>query len=253
VRARDEYRGRDVQRDRARQELANRVGASNLDREALRNIDRSQLPQRPGTSDAGGNLRDRAAGVDRGQIQDRAAGVDRGQLQNRAANVDRSQLQNRAPGMDRGQLQNRNANAAAINRDNALRGAGNSAQTRQQIERGTASPGGDAATTRVGCGPRRGGAAAIVMGPTLQRTSARMEWPRIGAGLLLVAALAIAEPAMAQRIFPTPEAAADALVDGLARSDDAGVRVVLGPDYRRLIPVDAATAEDVTDFLAAWA
>jgi len=91
------------------------------------------------------------------------------------------------------------------------------------------------------------------MGTTLQRSSARGEWSRIGAGLLLFAALAIAAPAMAQRSFPTPEAAADALVDGLARSDDAEVRVVLGPDYRRLIPVDAATGEDVTDFLAAWA
>ena len=107
ARARDEYRGRDAQRDRARQELADRVGAQNLDRDALRNIDRSQLPQRPGASDAGGNVRDRAAGVDRGQLQDRAANVDRAQLQNRAANVDRSQLADRAAGVDRGQLQNR--------------------------------------------------------------------------------------------------------------------------------------------------
>jgi hypothetical protein len=91
------------------------------------------------------------------------------------------------------------------------------------------------------------------MGPTLQRTSARVECSRIGAGLLLLAALAIAAPTMAQRIFPTPEAAVNALVDGLARSDDAQVRGVLGPDHRRLIPVDAATGEDVTDFLAAWA
>jgi len=189
VRARDQYRGREVLRDLARQELANRVGASNLDRDALRNIDRSQLPQRPGTPDGGGNLRDRAAGAERSQIQDRAAGVDRSQVQNRAANVDRSQVQNRAQGMDRGQLQNRagsgnlarppaqapgidrgqlqnraananrsqaqnraanvdrsqlqnrNANAAAINRDNALRGAGNPAQARQQIDRGNASRG----------------------------------------------------------------------------------------------------------------
>jgi hypothetical protein len=175
VRARDEYRGREGQRDRARQELANRVGASNLDREALRNIDRSQLPQRPGTPDAGANLRDRAAGldrsqpqnrpgdvdrpqlqnrpgnvdrpqlqnrpgnVDRSQAQNRAANVDRGQLQNRAANVDRSPAQNRAANVNRSQPQNRNANAAAINRDNALRGAGNPAQARQQIDRGTAS------------------------------------------------------------------------------------------------------------------
>ena len=90
------------------------------------------------------------------------------------------------------------------------------------------------------------------MSPTLQRTSLRMAWPQIGAGLLLVAALAIAAPAAAQRSFPTPEAAVDALVDGLARNDDGEVRVVLGPDYRRLIPLDMASGEDVTDFLAAW-
>ena len=52
ARSRDDYRGRDVQRDRAREELANRVGSQNLDRGALRDVDRSQLPQRPGTADA---------------------------------------------------------------------------------------------------------------------------------------------------------------------------------------------------------
>ena len=199
ARARDDYRGREVQRDRAREELANRVGAQNLERDALRNIDRSQLPQRPGATDSGGNLRDRAASADRGAVQDRAANVDRAQLQNRAGNidrgqlqdraqsvdrsrlpaqasqidrsqlqsraanvdraqvqnraatvdrsqiqnraagVDRAQLQNRAAGVNRSQVQNRNASAATINRDNALRGAGNAAQTRQQIDRGTAS------------------------------------------------------------------------------------------------------------------
>jgi hypothetical protein len=198
-RARDDYRGRELQRERAREELANRVGAQNLDRDALRDIDRSQLPQRPGAPTDSGNLRDRAAGVDRSQLQDRAssvdraqlqdraanvdraqladraagidrgqvqnraanvdraplqnratnvdraqvanraAGIDRGQVQNRAANVDRSQLQSGAAGVDRSQVQNRNASAAAINRDNAIRGAGNAAQTRQQIDRGAAS------------------------------------------------------------------------------------------------------------------
>ena len=223
-RTRDDYRGRELQRERARDELANRVGAQNLDRDALRNIDRSQLPQRPVAPIDSGNLRDRAAGVDRGQlpqrpvapidsgnvrdraagvdrgqlqdraaavdrarlqdraatvdraqladrtagidrgqlqnraanvdrapsqnrvatadraqVADRAAGIDRGQAQNRAATVDRAQLQSRAAGVDRSQMQNRNASAAAVNRDNALRSAGNAAQTRQQIDRGAAS------------------------------------------------------------------------------------------------------------------
>jgi hypothetical protein len=154
ARARDEFRGRDLQRDRARQELANRVGSQNLERDALRDIDRNRLPQRPGAgASTGGSVRDRAAGADRGQLKNRTANVDRGQSQNRAATVDRSQAQRRAPGVDRAQLQsraatvdrsqlqNRNASAAAINRDNALRGAGNAAQTRQQIDRGAASRG----------------------------------------------------------------------------------------------------------------
>jgi hypothetical protein len=169
ARTREEYRGRELQRDRARQELSDRVGAQNLDRNALRDVDRSQLPQRPaaggtgGAGSAGGNARDRAATVDRSQVQDRVANIDRSQVQNRAENVDRNQLQNRAASVDRSQaqsraaavdraqvqqraagvdrsaLQNRNTSAAAMNRDNALRGAGNAAQTRQQIDRGAAS------------------------------------------------------------------------------------------------------------------
>ena len=79
--ARDDYRGRELQRERARDELANRVGAQNLDRDALRDIDRSQLPQRPVAPIDGGNLRDRAAGVDRGQLPQRpVAPIDSGNV-----------------------------------------------------------------------------------------------------------------------------------------------------------------------------
>ncbi|MBK9116084.1 MAG: DUF3300 domain-containing protein [Betaproteobacteria bacterium] len=148
--ARDDFRGRDDQRARAQAAVADRVGADNVSRDALRNIDRSQLPQRPAGSDRPGAARpqdragsidrsqlpDRAANVDRSQLQNRAAGVDRSQVQNRAANIDRSQVQNRAAGMDRAQVQNR---AAEVNRDNALRGAGNPQQVRQQVDRGNAS------------------------------------------------------------------------------------------------------------------
>ena len=87
---------------------------------------------------------------------------------------------------------------------------------------------------------------------TTQRASVRRWWARGGAALLLVAALAAAVPATAQQVFPTPDAAVDALVDGLARHDDAKVRTVLGPDYRRLMPLDTFFATDRTDFLGAW-
>ena len=67
------------------------------------------------------------------------------------------------------------------------------------------------------------------------------------------ASLAIAAPVYAQKAFPTPEAAADALIDGIARHDGDAVTTVLGADHARLIPMDDATAEDRTNFLAAWA
>jgi len=219
---RQDFRGREDQRAQARAALSDRVGAENLDREALRNIDRSQIPQRqPGgtgatardraaaidrgqVQDRAGNIdrsqaRDRAANIDRSQIQDRAGNIDRNQARDRAANIDRSQVQDRAGNIDRSQVQNRAANidrnqaqdrasnidrsqvrdraanvdrsqardraanidrsqaqnraanvdrrpapsrnesAARTNRDNALRGANDGRQTRQQIDRGQAS------------------------------------------------------------------------------------------------------------------
>jgi len=70
--------------------------------------------------------------------------------------------------------------------------------------------------------------------------------------LLLALSLAPAASAIAQQVFPTPEAAVDALVDGLARHDDDQVRAVLGPDYRRLMPLDPVSEEDRTRFLGVW-
>ena len=69
----------------------------------------------------------------------------------------------------------------------------------------------------------------------------------------LAATLAIAAPAHAQKAFPTPETAADALIDGIARHDPDAVNTVLGADYKRYIPMDDTSAEDRTNFLAAWA
>jgi hypothetical protein len=140
-RGRDDFRARDDQRARAQQAMANRVGAENVSREALRDVDRSQLPQRPGATDRPGAAtrdrpQDRVSSIDRSQVQNRAASVDRSQVQSRAAGVDRSQVQSRAAGADRSQVQ---ARAAAVNRDNALRDAGNAQQVRQQVDRGNAS------------------------------------------------------------------------------------------------------------------
>lgn len=220
---RQDFRGREDQRAQARAALSDRVGAENMDRDALRNIDRSQIPQRqPGGT--GATARDRAAAIDRGQVQDRAGNIDRSQARDRAANIDRSQVQDRARNIDRSQVQNRAANidrnqaqdrasnidrsqvrdraanvdrsqardraanidrsqaqnraanvdrrpapsrnesAARTNRDNALRGANDGRQTRQQIDRGQASRAAQQRTANQRQGnvsrPAGGGAAA---------------------------------------------------------------------------------------------
>jgi hypothetical protein len=62
-----------------------------------------------------------------------------------------------------------------------------------------------------------------------------------------------APPAFAQKAYPTPEAAADALVDGIGRNDDDAIKAIIGPDYRKYIPASSMDPEDITNFLAAWA
>ena len=69
----------------------------------------------------------------------------------------------------------------------------------------------------------------------------------------VVGTLALASVAVAQNTYPTPEAAADALVDGIARHDGDAVKAAIGPDYRKYIPVASVDPEDVTNFLEAWA
>jgi hypothetical protein len=69
----------------------------------------------------------------------------------------------------------------------------------------------------------------------------------------VVAMLALAPSALAQNAYPTAEAAANALVDGIARNDGDAVKAAVGADYRKYIPVGSVEPEDVTNFLAAWA
>ena len=106
---RQDFRGREDQRAQARAALSDRVGAENLNRDALRNIDRNQIPQRL-PADAGTSARDRAAAIDRSQVQDRAANIDRSRVQDRAGNVDRGQIQDRAGNIDRDRVQDRAGN-----------------------------------------------------------------------------------------------------------------------------------------------
>ena len=69
----------------------------------------------------------------------------------------------------------------------------------------------------------------------------------------IAGALALAPLAIAQNAYPAPEAAADALVDGIARHDGDAIKAVVGSDFRKYIPVGGVDPEDVTNFLAAWA
>jgi hypothetical protein len=92
----------------------------------------------------------------------------------------------------------------------------------------------------------------MTMGSILLPKSMRNRWPWGGAAWLLATALMAASPALAQKVFPTPEAAVERLVDGLASHADDEVRAVLGPDFRRLMPLDGVSEDDRLDFLAAW-
>jgi len=56
-----------------------------------------------------------------------------------------------------------------------------------------------------------------------------------------------------QTKFPSAEAAAEAFVDAIARSDGDTVRAILGADYRKVMPLDEMTQDDKLDFLSAWA
>ncbi len=67
----------------------------------------------------------------------------------------------------------------------------------------------------------------------------------------LAAAFLLSPSALAQKAYPTPDAAVDAFVDSVARHDTDALKVVVGPDYKKYVPdIDA---EDVTRFLEAWA
>ena len=69
----------------------------------------------------------------------------------------------------------------------------------------------------------------------------------------VVGSLAMVSATLAQTAYPTAEAAANALVDGIARNDGDAVKAVIGPDYRKFIPAENLDADDVTNFLEAWA
>lgn len=70
---------------------------------------------------------------------------------------------------------------------------------------------------------------------------------------ILIIGLATAlttKTAHAQKLYATPEAAADALVDAIKRNDEAAMKVVLGANWKTFIPPQ--DRDDVDEFLKAW-
>lgn len=91
---------------------------------------------------------------------------------------------------------------------------------------------------------------------TMKMNSLNKSFHRAARGVsvsLVAGMLALAPVAHGQQSYPTPEAAADALVDGIARHDWDQVKVVIGPDYSKYIPKGTVAEEDITNFLEAWA
>jgi hypothetical protein len=58
--------------------------------------------------------------------------------------------------------------------------------------------------------------------------------------------------AHAQKSFPTPESAAEMLVKAMRDKDSRLFEVVLGKDWKRFVPTDDLSHDDITAFLAAW-
>ena len=72
--------------------------------------------------------------------------------------------------------------------------------------------------------------------------------------LALMAALALSFPAAAQQSYPTPDAAAEALVKALGtqRADAAALGTLLGKDWRDYIPLEGVDRADVDAFLVKY-
>jgi hypothetical protein len=71
----------------------------------------------------------------------------------------------------------------------------------------------------------------------------------IASGALAIAAL-LPTVALAQKAFPTPDAAANAFIDAVATHDRDALRALLGENYKRFVPYDI-DEDDITNFLYA--
>ena len=81
------------------------------------------------------------------------------------------------------------------------------------------------------------------------RVLRRSNW-RLICAIFGFALVAVAGPASAQRAYPTPEAAAAAMIDAVKREDSAALNNVLGANWKKFIPTQ--DPDDVDAFLAEW-
>jgi hypothetical protein len=74
-------------------------------------------------------------------------------------------------------------------------------------------------------------------------------------GLLRALALAcalVSPLALAQKVYPSAEAAADAFTNALRKADRKALGVVLGANYKQFVSTDGVERADVEAYLAAW-
>jgi hypothetical protein len=69
---------------------------------------------------------------------------------------------------------------------------------------------------------------------------------------LLLACVLLPAVAHAQKLYPTPEAAAAALVKAMQADDTKAMQTVLGKDWKRFVPTDELGRDDAQAFLAGW-
>jgi len=83
---------------------------------------------------------------------------------------------------------------------------------------------------------------------------AKQQWTRSAVlGLLAVSALCLTGQAQSQATYPSAASAAEAFVSAIATGDDDKLKQVLGADFRRYVPSDTLSQDDIYTFLAAWA
>ncbi|HTP72541.1 MAG TPA: DUF2950 domain-containing protein [Burkholderiaceae bacterium] len=77
-------------------------------------------------------------------------------------------------------------------------------------------------------------------------------WIAAIARVLLLGCLLASPLAHAQKTFATPEAGAEALVQALRDNDTQTLQSLFGQNWKRFIPTDNLSKDDVAAFLAAW-